>query len=155
LAVAVEPSKCLARLAFIVALVVAAGMALSCVDVRGGAVEFSWTIRKQEGGACSCADAGIVEIKLKATPCDTLLADGRCDGTTQYHPKWFWACSESHASTEFGVEEGRWAFEIEPLTQNMNPVVGAAVPPPIVRDVVNGEVVMLDALLITVECTTP
>ncbi len=149
---AVELSKCLRRPALVL---VFAGMALSCVDVRGGAVEFSWTIRTEDGGSCNCARADIDRIELTATPCDTLAGDGTCVGSPQHRNTWTWSCSESHGTTHFDIPEGRWGFEIEAFTLN-GLAAQAAVPPPIVRDVVSGEVAMLDALLITtVTCRTP
>ena len=133
-----------------------AGMAAQgCVDVRGGAVELSWTIRTEEGGSCSCARAEIDRIELLATPCDLLESDGTCVGSPQHRNAWTWSCQESHGTTLFDIPEGRWGFKIEAFTMNDLPAE-AAVPPPIVRDVVTGEVAMLDALLITTfTCTTP
>jgi hypothetical protein len=139
--------------------------AQGCVDVRGGAVELSWTIRTEEGGSCSCARAEIDRIELLGTRCDHLLSGGICGAPCPNNPDMIcpagperlitWTCEEGHGTTVFDIPEGRWAFEIEAVTMN-GLSAQAAVPEPIVRDVVTGEVAMLDALLITTfTCTTP
>jgi hypothetical protein len=161
-AVLVELSKCLRRP---LQVLVFATVALACVDVQGGAVEFYWTIRTTDGGSCTCQNAGISAIHLVGTRCDTVTPEGVClgpAGTTAdagpapTAPEFgVWNCEASRGTTLFNIDEGRWSFRIQVTTPN-GLDADAVLPPPIVRDVVSGEVAMLDALQITsTECNTP
>jgi hypothetical protein len=118
---------------------------VGCVEVSGGAVELSWTIRDIEGKACSCGESAIESVELLATPCDELAEDGSCLGDERVADTW--PCDALRGSTAFDIPEGRWAFEIRAVVTD--PIASdPREPSPIIRDVLSGEVTHLDALLI-------
>jgi hypothetical protein len=110
------------------------------VEVRGGAVELSWTIQDLDGDGRRC-DAGPFEsIQLTAT---------RVDAEDDYASD-AWACDRYHGVTKFEIPEGRWAMEL--LVRCVGgDVANVGVPDPIVRDVRDGEVAQLNALLIVLQ----
>jgi hypothetical protein len=120
--------------------------AVGCVEVNGGAVELSWVIRDVNGTTCSCERAEIDRVVLYARDCSSRNADGSCVGMTGERVG-MWACDDKHGITGFVIDEGRWAFSIEPVLVS-GYAATADVPPPVIRDVVEGEPTQLDAWLI-------
>lgn len=132
-------------------------IAVACVEVNGGAAELSWTLRDFEGKPISdrgppCTITNIEEIRLnwKAVTDDTgnsLVPD---DSTG-------FECDDNRGVTKFIIPAGRQMLWIEPVCPNETVAASYEVPPPIVRDVADGTVTTLDALLIVADpaCTCP
>jgi hypothetical protein len=135
-----------------VVLVLGLGLAsMGCVEVEGGAVEFSWTLRNFQGNpiaddlAESCGKVGIDKILLIWEPPPD--SDERVLGN------WEFDCAANRGVTGFVVPEGPQLLRIVPFCQG-GVLPGAhtyEVPPPILRDVRSGEVVTLNSLLVVAE----
>lgn len=123
--------------------VIAATTAAACVDVNGGAVELSWSIRSADGQALTCDSSEIARVRLTAASVDET-------GERVFDD---WPCDPPHGTTLFNIREGRYSLTIEPLCADRS-IADATVPPPIVRDIVEGEVAQLNALLIVVQPQT-
>jgi hypothetical protein len=133
--------------------------ALACIEVNGGAAELSWTLRDFEGKPISenneppCTVTNIEQIHLhwKAVTgdADTSLVP---DDTAEFQ------CRDNRGVTKFTIPVGRQMLWIEPVCQDEAAAPGSyEVPPPIVRNVEEGTVTTLDALLIVADrdCTCP
>jgi hypothetical protein len=138
------------------ALVACAG----CVDVSGGAVELKWDIR-DSNGSVSCSEAHIAKIELDYTE----ILDGGPGKTFSWPTRFNCEPREQARTTLFGIKPGTYALSIRPLctATDAGPALDGGpgqraqlitVPSPIVRDIVNGEVVDLKVLLITVDDPT-
>jgi len=118
-----------------------AGLA-GCVDVNGGAVEFKWEIREEDGTGSSCGVTEVDRVRVLGEP--TADSNGTITGEMFDYD---WPCSDYKAATEFVIQPGRYAIRIEPVCRGtLVPV--ATVPQPIVRDISNGYVAELNTLLI-------
>lgn len=134
---------------------VAAAALTACVQVDGGAVELSWSLRDFEGAKNDCAQSGITEIRVCWLP----LADGgtsgppecaiqRTDGGLRQLFRSF-DCVEKRGVTRFEVPPGPNAFFVQPICSGGDEPTGPyQVPSPIVRTVESGQVVTLDQVLI-------
>lgn len=133
-------------------IIVALGLAVTgCVEVEGGAVEFSWTLRNFEGNpiaddpAESCGLVRIDRIRLiwESPPDNGELVLGNDD----------FDCEANRGVTGFVVPAGSQLLRIIPICEgDMLPQVHTyEVPPPILRDVQSGEVVTLNSLLVVAE----
>lgn len=133
----------------------------ACVEIDGGAAEFSWSIRSPDGRASSCdlrlPDGGadrpdILSVQLcwEAAP-EGVSPSLLCNPDRRA----VFECSLSRGATDFVVDEGRTAFWIEPLCADGEPLQRdlVEVPAPIVRDVSKGQVVTLDALLVVADAS--
>ncbi len=133
--------------------------AVACIEVNGGAAELSWALRDFEGKPISgderpCTITNIKQIRLhwKAVTgdADTSLVP---DGTEEF------PCGDNRGVTEFTIPVGRQMLWIEPVCQDEAAAAPGSyeVPPPIVRNVEEGTVTTLDALLIVADrdCTCP
>jgi hypothetical protein len=121
-------------------------MATGCVVVEGGAVELSWIVRDSQGDTCSpCVEGGIERVALIAASCEARNADGSCAGVPERVDHW--PCDDLHGITGFVIQEGKWAFSIE-AWDPQGESAQFQVPPPVIRDVVEGEPTQLDAWLI-------
>ena len=131
---------------------VAAVLGPGCVEIEGGAVELSWSLRTFGGSAVeSCSDAAIQDIRLCWEP----LVDGATTtegAVCRAGQRRRFSCSESSGVTGFVLQPGATAFWIEPVCED-----GAAadsgtyeVPPPIVRTVQEGKIISLSSLLLVV-----
>ena len=133
-------------------------LAVACIEVNGGAAELSWALRDFEGkpisedGAPPCTVTNIEQIHLhwKAVTddSDTSLVP---DGTEEF------PCGDNRGVTEFTIPVGQQMLWIEPVCPDGAAAVSYEVPPPIVRNVEEGTVTTLDALLIVADrdCTCP
>jgi hypothetical protein len=125
-------------------LLAALGLISSCVQIDGGAVEFSWAIRTPRGEASSCSKSGISQVRL----CWQAVGESNppvCENSRSF------PCAEERGISLFEVEPGQTFFWIEPLCSESNSLPGAGsfeAPSPVKRDVSSGEVVTLNALLI-------
>ena len=122
----------------------AAGLAGSaaCVDVNGGAVELSWSIRTESGASSNCGKANIARVEL----CGRDLATPAVTDCALRHS---WACGDQHGTTAFDISPGRYELSIALICPKSDDVTMATVPAPIVRDISEGDVAQLNALLIT------
>jgi hypothetical protein len=131
----------------LVAALLAASVA--CVEVEGGAVELSWSLRAFDGDPVDCADADVAGVRLcwRAAPPGEALA-ATCDGARTLD----FDCDDQHGSSRFDLASGRTGFLVEPTCRDGEPADDGTyqVPAPIVRDVVEGEVVTLSSLAIIV-----
>lgn len=118
-----------------------------CVQVQGGAIELSWSLRSFTGDPVDrCADSAIARIRV------LWQAD---DGTS--NPSFTdFACEDSAGVTGFEVPGGSTRVWVEPIcTDGINASPGTfSAPAPIVRDVLVGAVVTLNSLLIVVSDNT-
>ncbi len=114
----------------------------ACVDINGGAVELSWSLRTDTGMERTCAQTAIVQVSLCMRDCDTPPCDGVQTCPTAFE------CDRLRGATQFDIPPGRKEITIRPdCARGPARVV---VPPPLVRDIVKGDVTELNALLITV-----
>ncbi|MBT8491984.1 MAG: hypothetical protein KJO07_02895 [Deltaproteobacteria bacterium] len=117
----------------------------SCVDVNGGAVELSWSLRTPDGDPNDCTGADIDRVRLCWAPADDGQTVRVCEGSRTFD------CQDERGFSRFEIDEGETAFWIEPLCARTQVVPDPAtyeVPPPLVRVVSPGQVVILNALLI-------
>jgi hypothetical protein len=133
--------------------------ASACVDVNGGAVELSWSIRTENGDSSSCGNANIARVELCGRD---LSMPGDLDaGSASCAVRDSWACGDQHGTTAFDIKPGRYELSITPICPSPDDVTMATVPAPIVRDISEGDVAQLNALLIIgngadgVACLTP
>ena len=134
------------RPALCLTLMVAA-LAVGCVEVSGGAVELRWKIMWADGNTnTSCSDVGIDRVRL----CVRWQGDG---GELVTCPA-SWPCAQGHGTTLFDIPAGRKQLWIDvSCGGDAGPATAVQVPEPIVRDIVDGEVTQLNALLIVVTGT--
>ncbi|MSP15650.1 MAG: hypothetical protein EXR73_03370 [Myxococcales bacterium] len=124
------------------AMLAVLGATSACVDVQGGAVELAWSLRRSDGVSSvqtDCASEHLAEVRLRGE------SD---DGASRFAESW--ACDRSYGTTLFAIAEGRYSLSIEALCPVTIEPARVVVPDPIVRDVVEGEVVNLNSLLILV-----
>ena len=115
----------------------------ACVDIGGGAVELSWTLRTPDGEPNQCGRASIDNVRLCWKANDE--PGQTCDGQASFD------CEEQRGFSRFEVAPGATRLWIEPLCEDTLVVPDPAtyeVPAPVVRQVETGEVVTLNALLI-------
>jgi len=146
---------CAASIAIVCA---AAASGAGCVQVDGGAVEFSWVVQSRTGAAitdCSCAEPAIQTIRLVLIGVGGGVAGYRpCDGTAQCD----FPCQRQTGSTAFDVRETARgeAYEISVVTVDSS---GVEIPPdqvmspaPILREVVRGQVTATEAFQLVASC---
>lgn len=123
---------------------VALGGCDSARDGSGGSVELSWRLRDQKGELLQCNAGRVTEIVL------SWEVDGVADSEA-------WPCDDNHAITRFVVPEGSAKLIVTPNCAS-GPAAPAAYtgPAPLVREIKQGEVVLLGAvvLVIQIEATT-
>jgi hypothetical protein len=130
-------------------LAIAALALVGCVEVDGGAVELSWSLRAFSGEPVECGDADVGGVRLcwREAPAERALATD-CDGAEAIE----FDCDDQHGSSRFELASGRTGFLVEPTCRDGEPAAAGTyqVPAPIVRDVNEGEVVTLSSLAIIV-----
>lgn len=136
----------------LVLMVSGVGLA-ACVPVDGGAVELAWSVRDSSGRSASCtrtttsfSDA-LGSVALCARAC-TVIADGNCVGEVTC-PVQTWSCERGRGTTRFEVTAGRKELWIEVTCRDGTPA-NVVLPEPVVREIADGEVTQLNAILITV-----
>lgn len=152
-------------LRIITGLAVAICSALAgCVNVEGGAVELSWSLRDGNDDKLTCAEARISEIRICWEPKNQIGPEG-----AECREFWDFPCDVSRGVSIFDIQEGEIAFFVQPRCEGDDGQSTAArpdkyqVPPPILRQVERGKVVTLNQILILVsepncladECTCP
>jgi hypothetical protein len=124
----------------------------SCVPVDGGAVELAWDVRSRGPYGCVREEDGTVvdrigDVALCVRACAVVM-DGVCVGDTMC-PVRSWPCEGLRGTTGFEIAAGRKELWIEVLCPDGS-LANVVVPEPIVRDIADGEVTQLNALLIVV-----
>lgn len=118
-------------------------------------MELSWTVRRADGTeaiACARGTDVITEVALCARAC-AVIGDGACIGEVTC-PVRAWPCQRLRGSTLFEIVAGRKELWIEVRCAS-GERADVVVPEPIVRDVADGEVTQLNAVLITVPVDRP
>jgi hypothetical protein len=137
-----------------VAVLMSGSTLAGCVNVDGGAVELSWALRTANGkDNVECTRAGdvIADVALCARAC-TVISDGACIGdVAMVHS---WSCNRRHGSTSFEIVSGRKELWIEVRCAS-GARADVVVPEPILRDIADGEVTQLNAVLISVPVDRP
>ena len=128
----------------------------ACIEIDGGAAEVSWSLRSQEGESVdSCRGALIHDVRLcwEAVDEGSVLGSG---GPCRSQHRRSFPCEESSGITAFNLEPGQTAFWIEPICDDGAPADAGTyqVPPPIVRNVEDGQIVSLNSLLLVVVTQT-
>lgn len=120
---------------------------VGCVQIEGGAVELSWSIRDFEDDKVECGDADIESIRI----CWQAVSSGSPLECRLFHS---FDCLASRGVSEFEIDEGETAFFVQPRCNvdgvELVPVGDYQVPAPIVRTVKKGKVVTLNQLLVLV-----
>lgn len=125
--------------------------AAGCIEIDGGAVELSWSLRDFDGDAVDeCADARIDEVEICWQPAvgDTPSVDVACrPGQRQSFP-----CSEENGVSGFQIDPGSTAFWAHPICDTGDAASEDTfqAPAPIVRTVEEGQIVTLNSLLLVV-----
>ena len=137
---------------FVIALAVAAACA-GCIEIDGGAVELSWSLRSFDGDEvdpdpCNMARVDEVRVCWQSVE-DGAATTGVCESSESF------PCAEENGVSGFEIDPGSTAFWIEPICRDGDTAdVGTyQVPPPIVRTVAEGRIVTLNSLLIVVTPT--
>jgi hypothetical protein len=137
-------------------VLVQAVTSVACVEVNGGAVELSWSVRTFDGVRVddSCDD-GKHKVHLeKIRLAWRAVADGG-DGAGMEPDNWAdFPCSDRRGITKFTVPPGEHLLWIVPVCAADAPVGNYQVPPPIVRAIHEGTVTTLDALLVVADEST-
>jgi len=133
---------------------------LGCVEIDGGAVELSWTLRDFDGNRTDCGPSNIESVRVcwqglgdaglpAQSDCVAVATDaGFLEQFREFD------CTASRGVTRFEIRPGRTALFVEPVCQGgVEPQGPFQVPPPIVREVKDGQVVTLNQLLIVVSNT--
>lgn len=121
--------------------------AAACIEIDGGAVELSWSLRSFEGDQVeSCPEARIDEVRVCWQSISEGTSTGVCEGSQSF------PCGEENGVSGFEIDPGSTAFWIEPICIDGSPAEPGSyqVPPPIVRTVEDGNIVTLNSLLIVV-----
>ena len=115
-------------------------------------MELAWQIRNPNGDSPTCSSQNIASVALWVQPCPTDSAI--CPGDPPSAPAAIFPCDRYHGSTDFNVAPGAEKLFITVVCTNGN-VPNVIVPEPIVRDVTEGDVTQLNALLISVPSVDP
>jgi len=125
--------------------------AAGCIEIDGGAVELSWSLRDFDGDSVdSCRDARVDEVEICWQPSggDTPSVDVECQsGQRESFP-----CSEENGVSGFTIDPGPTAFWAHPICDTGEAAEEDTyqAPAPIVRSVQDGQIVTLNSLLIVV-----
>lgn len=128
-----------------IALALAAG-ASGCIEIDGGAVELSWSLRSFDGDRVdACAKARMDQVRICWEAVEGTVT-ATCESSEAF------PCDEENGVSGFEIAPGSTAFWVEPICRD-----GATadpgtyqVPPPILRTVEDGKIVTLNSLLIVV-----
>ena len=126
-----------------------------CIEINGGAVELAWAVRDYEGDKNTCSKSGITDVKI----CWQAIGDGapypdpECQAvnTDAGFVEQFatFPCVNNRGVSRFEVPPGPTSFFVRLTCED-----GAApegpfqTPPPVERNVLSGEIVTLDQILI-------
>ncbi len=138
--------RCLPRIRALASYCTAACLLLavpacgSARDGSGGSVELSWRLRDQTGTLLTkCNQANVAAIRL------TWEVDGVTDSES-------WPCDDNHAVTRFVIPEGSAKLTISPDCADGPAAPGTyTAPAPLVRNVQQGRVVELGAVVLLLQ----
>jgi hypothetical protein len=119
----------------------------SCTDVSGGAVELSWLLRPSNGDENACEND---QSCCQASRVERMRLVWEVDGTTGFDS---WPCADNRAVTGFDVPPGQAQLSVVPECAGgvlAQPALYEA-PAPVVRTLITGEVVSLNAVLVQVQ----
>ncbi len=129
------------------AVVLALMSLCGCVAVNGGAVELEWTVRTEGAQPTDCRTEAIGTVSLCVQDCDQLTG-GVCGGALRC-PFASFPCDRLHGATDFSIPAGRKALYITASCTDGR-AADVRVPEPVLRDISDGNVTLLNALLIAV-----
>jgi hypothetical protein len=117
----------------------------SCTDVSGGAVELSWLLRPSNGDENACSDQSCCQTSRVTQ----IRLNWNVDGTTGSDA---WPCDDNRAVTKFVLPPGQASLWVTPECAG-GPASSATyeAPPPVVRTLVAGDVVSLNAVVVQVQ----
>jgi hypothetical protein len=120
----------------------------ACIEIDGGAVELSWSLRSFDGDRVgSCSKALVEDVRICWQPiADAGTITFECDASQAF------PCEEENGVSGFEIHPGATAFWAQPICRDGAPADEGTyqVPPPIVRTVEDGKIVTLNSLLIVV-----
>lgn len=151
LAAPIRQAREVTRIA-LVGLTLAGSVSPGCIEINGGAAELSWALRSVDGASVeTCGEVRIADVRL----CWQAVEEGSASavgGECASGQRRDFPCGESSGITGFDLPSGETAFWIEPVCQDGGPAGAGTyqVPPPIVRNVEEGEIVSLSSLLLVV-----
>lgn len=140
-----QKRRACAAFSVLVALVIGANF--QCVSIDGGAAELTWSVRTFAGDPIdSCSDSQISHIRLCWT-----AANGGVRGCRPGQFRDF-KCEDQTGVTRFEIPPGDTRLFVEPICEDGLAASPSTyqTPADIIRNVREGEVVTLDALLIVV-----
>lgn len=111
----------------------------ACTEISGGAVEVSWSLQVPLGAGVSCASAQIERMRL-------WWDDGVAPAFAS------WPCTDGHGVTRFQVPAGEVQLYMAPECAAGTPAIYGTyiAPAPISREILDGQVVRLDAIVVHV-----
>ena len=118
-------------------------------------MELSWTVRQIDGKKdvdCARGTDVIQDVQICTRAC-TVVVEGACVGEVVC-PVHAWRCDRFHGSTRFEITSGRKELWIQVTCAN-GAVPNVVVPESILRDIADGEVTQLNAVLISVPVDGP
>lgn len=131
--------------------------ALGCVPIDGGSVEASWIVVTHDGRGiadCGCTCPTVANVRLQLLPITG--GEDPCAGksTCQF------SCNSQTGATRFDIPPGTYAISIVPVGVDGNDITNgeagtcSAMPAvaSVVRQVINGRVTQLDAMIIRADC---
>jgi hypothetical protein len=141
----VEPRTTATRVAL--ATLVCLGIHASCTEVSGGAVELSWLLRPSNGDENACSDQSCCQTS-RVEQMRLLWDVGGITGSDS------WRCEDNRAVTEFVLPPGEASLWVVPECAD-GPAATELyeAPAPVVRTLIDGEVVSLNAVVVQVAVT--
>jgi len=123
-----------------------------CVDIKGGAIDLAWTIFGPNGQAC-CPDGNFCKVAARMATVRVNLFLGACRSGAPDQQRSF-PCPSVQGASQFDIPPGTYCIQVCAVDETGNQVANG--PGPILRDVIEGDVVELGAVALTVAtCPSP
>jgi hypothetical protein len=117
----------------------------ACADVSGGAVELSWLLRPSDGNESACSEQSCCQTSRVAQ----IRLNWSVDGNTGSDA---WQCDDNRAVTKFELPPGDAILWVVPECAGGPAETDTyEAPAPVVRTLVAGEVVSLNAVVVQVQ----
>jgi hypothetical protein len=131
------------------------GVAGSCVQINGGAVEVSWVVHANGRAItdCTCSDPEIASVRI-----DIVGHGGAIDKTTPCagQPQCVFPCQRQTGATQFNIPETHgdelYAISVVAVDKYGADLPQVTTPAPILRTVVNGQPTEVEAFLLEADC---
>jgi hypothetical protein len=131
------------------------GVAGSCVDINGGAIEVSWRLAAQGRAItdCTCSDPAVASVRL-----DVVGMNGTIDGTMPCagRAECVFPCQRQTGATSFDIPETHgdevYSIRIVAVDKDGADLPEVQAPAPILRTVVRGQPTELEALELDANC---